>query len=264
RPNRNAAPQPQRRAPTATPRPNRNAAPQPRRRAPTATPRPDRDAAPKPRRCAQAATAPGRVVRFGVCTPTQLQAGAVLPPTHRRQGHRPAASPRPATACCASSHLFAADNPRVLTLRCMATIGLIGAGNIGSQLARLAIAAGHDVVLSNSRGPETLSTLVAELGERARAATPEEAAKAGDLVVVTIPLKNYRSVPVEPLAGKIVIDTMNYYPQRDGNIAELDQERTTTSELLQAHLPKSKVVKAFNHIYAAELTQHGQPAGSKD
>lgn len=149
-------------------------------------------------------------------------------------------------------------------LRCMATIGLIGAGNIGSQLARLAIAAGHDVVLSNSRGPETLSTLVAELGERARAATPEEAAKAGDLVVVTIPLKNYRSVPVEPLAGKIVIDTMNYYPQRDGNIAELDQERTTTSELLQAHLPKSKVVKAFNHIYAAELTQHGQPAGSKD
>jgi predicted dinucleotide-binding enzyme len=83
-------------------------------------------------------------------------------------------------------------------------------------------------------------------------------------VVVTIPLKNYREVPVEPLAGKVVIDTNNYYPQRDGHIPELDNESTTTSELLQAHLPKSKVVKAFNHIYAAELTTHGQPAGSKN
>jgi predicted dinucleotide-binding enzyme len=144
----------------------------------------------------------------------------------------------------------------------MATIGLIGAGHIGSQLARLAIASGYDVVLSNSRGPDTLSDLIAELGQRACAGTPEEAARAGDIVVVTVPLKNYRSVPVEPLAGKIVIDTNNYYPQRDGHIPELDNESTTTAELLQAHLPKSKVVKAFNHIYAAELTTHGQPAGS--
>ena len=146
----------------------------------------------------------------------------------------------------------------------MATIGLIGAGKIGSQLARLAVRNDHDVVISNSRGPETLSALVAELGPRARAATPQEAAKAGDIVVVTIPLKNYRSVPVEPLAGKIVIDTNNYYPQRDGHIPELDDESTTTAELLQAHLPASKVVKAFNHIYAAELTTHGQPSGSKN
>src|SRR5512143_697646 len=144
----------------------------------------------------------------------------------------------------------------------MATIGLIGAGHIGSQLARLAVKSGYDVVISNSRGPETLSALVKELGPGARAATPVEAAKAGDIVVVTIPLKNYRQVPVEPLAGKIVIDTNNYYPQRDGQLPELDAETTTTSELLQAHLPKSKVVKAFNHIYAAELTTHGQPAGS--
>ena len=93
----------------------------------------------------------------------------------------------------------------------------------------------------------------------ARAATALEAAQAGDIVVVTIPLKNYREVPVEPLAGKIVIDTNNYYPERDGHIPELDNESTTTSELLQAHLPTSKVVKAFNHIYAAELTTHGQP-----
>ena len=135
----------------------------------------------------------------------------------------------------------------------MATIGLIGAGKIGSQLARLAVAHGYDVVISNSRGPETLTALVAELGPKARAATAVDAAKAGDIVVVTIPLKNYPTVPVEPLAGKIVIDTNNYYPQRDGHIAELDNESTTTSELLQAHLPTSKVVKAFNHIYAAQL-----------
>ena len=145
----------------------------------------------------------------------------------------------------------------------MTTIGLIGAGKIGSQLARLAVANGYDVVLSNSREPESLSALVAELGPKARAGTAVDAAKAGDIVVVTIPLKHYRAVPVEPLAGKIVIDTNNYYPQRDGHIAELDNESTTTSELLQAHLPTSKVVKAFNHIYAAELTTDGRPAGTK-
>jgi len=144
----------------------------------------------------------------------------------------------------------------------MKTIGLIGAGHIGSQVARLAVAHGDSVVISNSRGPETLADLVKELGPRARAATPLEAAKAGDIVVVSVPLKNYRTVPVEPLAGKIVIDTNNYYPQRDGHIPELDNESTTTAELLQAHLPTSKVVKAFNHIYAAELTTHGQPAGT--
>lgn len=144
----------------------------------------------------------------------------------------------------------------------MTTIGLIGAGHIGSQVARLALARGYDVVISNSRGPETLADLVTELGPKARAATPAEAASAGDLVVVTIPLKAIGSVPVEPLEGKIVIDTNNYYPQRDGHIAELDDESTTTSELLQAHLPRSKVVKAFNHIYARELTTHGQPSGT--
>ena len=146
----------------------------------------------------------------------------------------------------------------------MKTIGLIGAGHIGSQLARLAVANGYDVVISNSRGPETLAPLVSELGPKARAATPAEAAAAGDIVVVTIPLKNYRTVPVAPLAGKIVIDTNNYYPQRDGNIPELDSESTTTSDLLQSHLPGSKVVKAFNHIYASQLTTDGLPPGAKN
>src|SRR5256886_14560022 len=146
----------------------------------------------------------------------------------------------------------------------MTTLGIIGAGHIGSQIARLAVANGYDVVISNSRGPQTLSALIAELGPRARAATAAEAAKAGDMVVVSVPLKSYRNVPVAPLAGKIVIDTNNYYPGRDGHIPELDNESTTTSELLQAHLPTSKVVKAFNHIYAAALTTDRQPSGTKN
>ncbi len=146
----------------------------------------------------------------------------------------------------------------------MTTIGLIGAGNIGSTVARLAVDAGHDVVLSNSRGPETLADLVADLGPRARAATAAEAAAAGDVVVVTVPLKAYREVPVEPLAGKVVIDTNNYYPQRDGQIAELDDESTTTSELLQAHLPTSKVVKGFNNIYFEHLRALARPAGDPE
>lgn len=143
----------------------------------------------------------------------------------------------------------------------MSIIGFIGSGHIGSTVARLAVDAGYDVVLSNSRGPETLAGLVEELGPRARAATASEAAAEGDLVVVTVPLKAYRQVPVEPLAGKVVIDTNNYYPDRDGRIPELDDESTTTSELLQAHLPTSRVVKAFNNIHFPDLADHGRPAG---
>lgn len=146
----------------------------------------------------------------------------------------------------------------------MTTLGLIGSGKIGGTLARLAVAAGHQVVLSNSRGPETLVPLVDELGDAARAATPAEAAAAGDVVVVTIPLKAYPSVPVEPLAGKVVIDTNNYYAARDGNIAELDDGTSTSSELLQRHLPASRVVKAFNNINFAHLAELARPAGAPD
>jgi 8-hydroxy-5-deazaflavin:NADPH oxidoreductase len=146
----------------------------------------------------------------------------------------------------------------------MTTIGLIGSGHIGSTVARLAVDAGHDVVLSNSRGPETLAGLVAQLGPRARAATAAEAAEAGDIVVVTIPLKAYREVPVEPLRGKVVIDTNNYYPQRDGQIAELDDGSTTSSELLQQHLPESHVVKAFNNIFFGHLAELARPAGDPE
>jgi hypothetical protein len=143
-------------------------------------------------------------------------------------------------------------------------IGFIGAGNIGSTLARLFLATGRDVVLSNSRGPETLQDLVTQLGPRASAATAAEAGTAGDLVVVTVPLKAYRSLPAAPLAGKTVIDTNNYYPDRDGRIDALDTETTTTSELVQARLRDSHVVKAFNNISYGHLATQGLPTGSPD
>ena len=146
----------------------------------------------------------------------------------------------------------------------MTTIGLIGSGHIGGTVARLAVDAGHDVVLSNSRGPETLQDLVDDLGPRARAATAEEAAEAADLVVVTIPLKNVGQVPADALRGKIVIDTSNYYPQRDGQIAVLDDKSSTTSELVQSQLPGSRVVKGFNNLNYLHLGSLQRPAGSPD
>jgi predicted dinucleotide-binding enzyme len=149
-----------------------------------------------------------------------------------------------------------------MTVSGVTTIGLIGAGLIGSQVARLAIASGYDVVVSNSRGPETLGELVSELGPKARAALAAEAAAAGDLVVVSVPLKAICDLPVAPLAGKTVIDTNNYYPQRDGQIAELDEGSTTSVGLLQQVLPQSHVVKAFNHIRFDHLTEHALPSGS--
>jgi len=144
----------------------------------------------------------------------------------------------------------------------MTTIGIIGAGHIGSQVARAAVANGYEVVISNSRGPETLAELVDELGPNARAATPQEAAEAADFAVVTVPFKAYGAVPVEPLAGKIVIDTNNYYWERDGHVPVLDEGRDTVSGLLQKHLPTSRVAKGFNHIASADITTDGSPAGT--
>lgn len=117
-------------------------------------------------------------------------------------------------------------------------------------------------MLSNSRGPETLASTVMAIG--CKAGTVEEAAKFGDIVVVAIPLKNYQSVPSKPLSGKIVVDSNNYYPERDGHIPDLDSKKTTTSELLAKHLPDSKVVKAFNAIRALDLDKDGRPSGSPD
>jgi predicted dinucleotide-binding enzyme len=146
----------------------------------------------------------------------------------------------------------------------MSTFGIIGAGNIGSQLARALTARGYDVVIANSRGPETLASLIEELGPHARAATAQEAAEAADVAVVTVPMHAMAAVPVEELAGKIVLDTNNYYWERDGHIPELDRGEATTSGLLQSHLPTSKVVKAFNHINSGDITATGSAAGTPD
>lgn len=144
----------------------------------------------------------------------------------------------------------------------MTTIGFIGSGNIGSAIARAAIARGDEVVLSNSRGPHTLQELVAELGEHARAATTAETAAAADLVVVTIPFRAVNELPVEPFAGKIVMDTNNYYPQRDGVFDEIESGAITVSGVLQRHLIDSQVVKAFNHIQALQILSTASPSGT--
>ncbi|MBO0818025.1 MAG: NADPH-dependent F420 reductase [Actinobacteria bacterium] len=146
----------------------------------------------------------------------------------------------------------------------MTKIGLIGSGRIGGTVARLAVAAGHQVLLSNSRGPDTLEDLAAELGPLARAATGQEAGEGGELVVVAIPFGAFPSVPAGPLAGKVIIDTCNYYPQRDGQIPELDSGELTSSELIQRHLPESAVVKAFNNIYYRHLESLARPSGATD
>ncbi|KRF36737.1 NADPH-dependent F420 reductase [Nocardioides sp. Soil805] len=141
----------------------------------------------------------------------------------------------------------------------MTTLGIVGAGHIGSTVARLAVDAGVDVVLANSRGPETLADLVADLGPRARAATAAEAARDTDLVVLTVPLKALADLPAEAFDDKVVLDTGNYYPQRDGQIAELDDGSTTASELTARTLPGARVVKVFNNIFFQHLAALARP-----
>jgi hypothetical protein len=143
-------------------------------------------------------------------------------------------------------------------------IGIVGAGNIGGTLAGHFTRAGHEVAVANSRGPETLQDLVAELGERARAVTPPEAVAFGEIVVVSVPFGRFRELPAEGAEGKIVIDTNNYYPQRDGHFEELDSDGTTSSELLQAHMKGARVVKAFNAIYWGRLRDLGRSSGDPE
>ncbi|GAA1799766.1 NADPH-dependent F420 reductase [Actinomadura chokoriensis] len=144
----------------------------------------------------------------------------------------------------------------------MTVIGIIGAGEVGGQIARAAIATGYEVVIANSRGPETLKDLIDELGPPARAATAAGAAAAGDFAVVAVPLKVVNDMPAEELAGKIVLDTNNYMVWRDGHIPVIDSGEKTVHELRQEHLPRSKVVKAFTHIQAPRITTAGLPAGT--
>jgi 8-hydroxy-5-deazaflavin:NADPH oxidoreductase len=146
----------------------------------------------------------------------------------------------------------------------MTTVGFIGSGRIGGTVAQLSVAGGYDVIMSNSRGPQTLRDLVAGLGFRASAASAEQAAGESDLVVLSIPLRAYRSIAAGPLTGKTVIDTCNYYPQRDGQFAELDDHSLTSSELIQQHLEGAHVVKAFNNIFFGHLLSLSRPAGAAD
>jgi predicted dinucleotide-binding enzyme len=143
-------------------------------------------------------------------------------------------------------------------------IGIIGSGRIGSAVARLAVKAGHEVAVANSRGPDSIEGLVVRLEGRAVAATVEDAARFGEIAVVAIPLGAYRALPTEPFAGKVVIDANNYYPSRDGHITELDNDRTTSSQLLAAHLRGARVVKAFNTMYYETLATQGNPDAPRE
>lgn len=139
-------------------------------------------------------------------------------------------------------------------------IGIIGAGRIGSTLARHFAGIGHDVALANSRGPETLTELVAGIGGPQRAVSAEEAARFGQVVVVSIPYGHIRDLPAAQLRDKVVIDTCNYYPQRDGHEPDLDDDSTTSSEKVRA-LTDSNLVKAFNAIAWEVLRDRGRPKG---
>lgn len=142
-------------------------------------------------------------------------------------------------------------------------IGIIGAGFIGRAVAELALAAGHEVMLSNSRGPQTMSSVLSGiLGVQVGSA--QDAARFGDVILVAIPFEHYRSVPAQWLAGKTVMDANNYYPNRDGHFPALDRFETTTSRLLAEHFSQSHVVKAFNSIFAPELTLDARPHGATD
>jgi predicted dinucleotide-binding enzyme len=138
-------------------------------------------------------------------------------------------------------------------------IGIVGAGMIGGSLAALFGGRGHDVLLSNSRGPHTLREQVASLPATVRASTVEEAASGGEVVVVAIPLHRFRELPAAAFADKIVVDTGNYYPGRDGVMPQLETGQTTSSEMVAGHLGGARLVKAFNTIYFQTLQDDGRP-----
>ena len=144
----------------------------------------------------------------------------------------------------------------------MTTVGVIGAGHIGRNFSIAAIERGYDIVISNATGPETLTDLISELGPKARAATAAAAAAAGDFAVLAIPLPGVADLPVEALAGKVVLTTVNYFPQRDGHFPDIDAGKLTVPRYLQARLPDSEVIRVFNHIDAANIVSDGTPAGT--
>jgi 8-hydroxy-5-deazaflavin:NADPH oxidoreductase len=144
----------------------------------------------------------------------------------------------------------------------MTTIGVIGAGHIGRNFSIAAIECGYGVVISNATGPETLSGLISELGPQARAATAADAADAADFALLAIPLTGADDLPVDPLAGKIVLATCNYFPKRDGHFPDIEAGKMTVPEYLHARLPESEVIRVFNHIDAASIVSDGTPEGT--
>ena len=136
-------------------------------------------------------------------------------------------------------------------------IGIIGAGNIGGTAAKLFVEAGHEIAIANSRGAGTLTDLTNELGEKAQAVSIEDAAKFGEIVFISIPFGKYKTLPADAFEGKIVIDSNNYYPDRDGNFPELDENKTTSSEMLAEHLSGARIVKGFNTIWFEHLKTQG-------
>ncbi|EWM66985.1 NADP oxidoreductase, coenzyme F420-dependent [Micromonospora sp. M42] len=139
-------------------------------------------------------------------------------------------------------------------------IGIIGSGHIGGTLTRRLRSLGHDVAVANSRGPQSLADLAAETG--ARAVSVEDAVQGAELVVIAIPLKAVPQLPAALFDGKLVVDANNYYPQRDGDIAELLDRSLSSSRWTADHLKGARVVKVFNNIQAAHLMDEGKPAGT--
>lgn len=141
-------------------------------------------------------------------------------------------------------------------------IGIIGSGLVGKAVARLAVAAGYHVVISNSRGPETLADLVEELGPLARAGTVGEAIASADIVSIAIPLATFEALPADKLAGKIVLDQSNYYPGLgEFRRADLDNGELTSSELVQRHLRGAKVVKGMHNLGWIHMEGNARPKG---